>query len=477
MPTDRVRITNFGRNVRFSPGAFHEPRNEEELVEILDRHRTGRIRVVASRHAWSDLISTDDALVSVRHFDDVRVDTVDGVPRVVVGAGCQVKRLLAKLDEHGLTLPSVGLITEQTVAGATATGTHGSGRHSLSHYLLAVRIAHFDERGVPVVEDVTEGDELRAARCSLGCLGVVVSVTLPCVPQYFVWEKMTTVATVEQALALETATPLQQFFLVPHRWSYYVQQRSVSDRASRSWSAPLYRAYFLCLIDLGMHLLIKLSAAWLRSRWMVHFTFRRVVPLAILPWWRVVDRSDRALVMEHELFRHLELEAFVPDVAVAEAARFVEVVLRHADGGGVMLNEEWRSTLSTSGLLDDYERLAGSFTHHYPVCFRRILADDTLISMATGDHEAWYSISFITYVEPRDDFYELATFLARSMRRLFGARIHWGKWFPLNAEDVEQMYPRIEEFRAIATRFDPNGVFRNDFTKSVVGLGDPGPTV
>ena len=45
---------------------------------------------------------------------------------------------LAELAESKHTLPSLGLIDEQTVAGATATGTHGSGRNSLSHYVQAV---------------------------------------------------------------------------------------------------------------------------------------------------------------------------------------------------------------------------------------------------------------------------------------------------------------------------------------------------
>ncbi len=462
-------FVNFGNNVRFTPKAYYEPRSEAEVLEILERHRAGRIRVIASRHAWSELISTDDALISMEHIDDVRIEQDDLGFHAVVGAGCQVKHLLAKLNEHSLTLPSVGLITEQTIAGATATGTHGSGRHSLSHYLIGVRIAHYDENGDPVVENVDEGDQLRAARCSLGCLGVVVAVTLPCVQQYRVEEKSTPCETVEAALLLEADSPRQQFFLFPHLWTYYVQQRQVSSRTRNSWSSLLYRVYWFLCIDVGMCVLVKLSAAWFRNRWMVRLLFRRLLPMAIFPGWRIVDRSDRMLIMEHELFRHLELEAFVPDTVVADAAHFVEVVLKRADGADIKLVDEWRSPLREAGLLDDFQALRGRFTHHYPVCFRRVLRDDTLISMASGDREAWYSISLVTYVEPRDSFYEMASFLAKSMCVLFKARIHWGKWFPLEASDVEAVYPRLDVFRAIASSFDPNGVFQNRFTERVVG--------
>jgi FAD/FMN-containing dehydrogenase len=91
-----------------------------------------------------------------------------------------------------------------------------------------------------------------------------------------------------------------------------------------------------------------------------------------------------------------------------------------------------------------------------------------MISMSSGDAEAWYAISLITYVEPRDNFYRVATFLARSMRVLFDARIHWGKWFPLEAAEVGAMYPRLSEFRSVCRKYDPGGVFRNGFLRSVI---------
>ena len=302
-------ISNFGHNVRFTPGRICGPRSETELLTILREHRHGHVRVIASRHAWSSLIETDDALIDMRYFSQIRIHELNGQACVTVGGGCQLKRLLKFLNHRGLTTPSVGLITEQTVAGATATGTHGSGKHSLSHYVVSLRIACFDESGKePRIVSVTEGVDLQAARCSLGCLGVVVEVTLPCIPQYFVREKMTPKATIEEMLALEANSPLQQFFLVPHSWTYFAQERSVEPENHRSGFAAVYRVYWFLSLDVGMHLLIVFFAAWLRSRRLVRLLFGRIVPQTICPWWVVVDRSDRQLVMEHELFRHLELK-------------------------------------------------------------------------------------------------------------------------------------------------------------------------
>ena len=469
-----TEIRNFGGNVQFSPSKFYQPNSERELLDILRQHATGTIRVVASRHAWSNAIVTDDALVDMRNFREIEVREENGSYMATVGAGCQVKHLLAYLRQRGLTLPSVGLIAEQTIAGATATGTHGSGKHSLSHYLTSVRIACYPgEDRQPQIVELREGDPLRAARCSLGCLGVVVSVRLPCIPQYMVRESARHCETVEEALASESDQPIQQFFLLPHRWKYSVQQREVTD-SPRSWSASLYRAYWFLVIDLGMHLAIKTTTCLLRSRTLTRLFFRQILPLAIFPWWKVVDQSDRMLTMKHELFRHLELESFVPKEEIVDAARFVETVLKWCDGADITPLESFRERLSEHQLEAEFNAIGGTFSHHYPVCFRRILRDDTLISMASGQAEWWYSISFITYVEPRDDFYRMATFLARSMRVLFGARIHWGKWFPLTATEIESSYANLDRFREICRDHDPHGVFQNEFTSDKLSFSDDG---
>ena len=464
-------IQNFGRNVGFKPKYFYSPNGESELLDILQRHKDGKIRVVGSLHSWSNLVKTDEALIDMRHFNRVEVFKQNGKTCVKVGAGCQIKHLLKALNKQGLTIPSLGLITEQTIAGATATGTHGSGKHSLSHYIESLRVACFkgDESAAQIV-DVNEGVELQAARCSLGCLGVIVEITLPCIPQYFVQEKATFCQTIEEILELEKQAPLQQFFLMPHSWLFLAQERVVSSECRRRGLAGVYRVYWFLIIDLGMHLSLKLFASVLRSKKLIHFFFRKVAPSLISPRWVVTDRSDHALVMEHELFRHLEIELFVTRSKVSAASSFVADILKFADDANYKLSPLTLEKLRESELLDSLESIKGRFTHHYPICFRRVLPDDTLISMASGESEDWYAMSFITYVEPRDDFFALATFLANSMFELFGARIHWGKWFPQTGEQINVLYPNIDEFRTVCRQFDPQGVFRNEFIEDKLGL-------
>ncbi|MDA1231579.1 MAG: FAD-binding protein, partial [Planctomycetota bacterium] len=250
-------VRNFGNNVRFRPASRLSPKNETELLSILQSNRSGHIRVVGSKHAWSNAIETDGVLLEMDHFQHIRISEINGQSFVTVGAGCQVKTLLHALNKQGLTMPSVGLITEQTISGATATGTHGSGKHSLSHYVHSVRIACFDATGEnSQIVDITSGAELKAARCSLGCMGVVVEITLPCISQYFVEEKITPKLKIEDILDLESNSPLQQFFLLPHAWTWFAQERRVAKTPCRSGGAALYRIYWFLALDVGLHLLI-----------------------------------------------------------------------------------------------------------------------------------------------------------------------------------------------------------------------------
>jgi len=439
------------------------------VLRILDEHRSGTVRVIGAGHSWNGGIETSDALLDLRHLRQIRVHADHG--RVSVGGGCRIAEVLAHLAPCGLTLPSIGLIARQSVAGAVATGTHGSGRHSMSHYVESMRIACYDADGEAEVRTVDSGQTLRAARCSVGALGVVVEVTLKCVPQYYVCERCVWRPDLDAVLDNESAAPLQQFYLMPRTWAYLEHERSVASDNRRSGAAMLYRAYWLVVIDVLLHLGIKLTASLLRSRRMVDFIYRRLLPVCIFPKWRVTDRSDRQLLMRHDLFRHLEMEVFVQRAKLKPALDLVSEVLRAADNADYEASASLHDRIRALDMQDALEKVRGSYSHHYPICVRRVPPDDTMISMASchgmEEHD-WYAISLITFTEPRLPFQNVARFLATTMALLFNARLHWGKWFPLNSGEIERSYPGIREFRAVCKGFDPRGVFRNPFLEEAI---------
>ena len=436
---------------------------------ILDRHREGTVRVVGAGHSWNGGIETSDVLLDLRHLRQIRIH--DDLRRVSVGAGCRLSELLAHLARRGLTLPSIGLIARQTVGGAIATGTHGSGRHSMSHYVESMRIACYSAEGEAEARTVDSGQALRAARCSVGALGVILEVTLRCVPQYYVRERCVWRPGLGAILNNESTAPLQQFYLIPHTWTYLAHERTVAPENRRSGSAALYRAYWLIVIDVFLHLGIKLTASLLRSRRLADFLYRYLLPACIFPKWRVSDRSDRQLLMRHDLFRHLEMEIFVPRRHLESALNFVKEILRVAGDAGYEPSLGARDRILDLGMREALDDIRGSYSHHYPICVRRVRPDDTLISMASCHgiaEQDWYAISLITLTEPRLPFQEVACFLAAAMAPLFRARLHWGKWFPFSRALVEAGHPGLPAFRATCAEFDPKGVFRNAFLRTTI---------
>ncbi|MYH49280.1 MAG: FAD-binding protein [Gammaproteobacteria bacterium] len=226
-PRGISQVRNFGGNIRFRPRKRYLPKDEDDVLRILDEHRTGTVRVIGAGHSWNGGIETSDALLDLRHLRRIRVHS--DRRRVSVGGGCRIAEVLAHLAPCGLTLPSIGLIARQSVAGAVATGTHGSGRHSMSHYVESMRIACYDADGEAEVRTVDSGQTLRAARCSVGALGVVVEVTLKCVPQYYVCERCVWRPDLDAVLDNESVAPLQQFYLMPRTWAYLEHERSVAS--------------------------------------------------------------------------------------------------------------------------------------------------------------------------------------------------------------------------------------------------------
>jgi len=457
-------VTNFGGNTTFRPAVRYAPRTEAELLDILRRHRGQRIRAIGRLHSWSDVTVCEDVLLNLRHFDSVVVHA----DHVEVGAGCQIKRIIRELQRVGLTLPSLGLIDEQSIAGAAATGTHGSGRHSMSHYVQAVRIACYDRHtGETTIREISSGQELRAARCSLGSLGIVTSLRLPIRTQYQIEEHFRRYERLEQVLEQEAVYDLQQFFLVPWRWDYFAQHRREVD-GPRSRLAPLYRLYWGLGMDVGLHVVVWLLARWL-PKWWTRFFYRRVIARLVLIGWKVIDRSDRQLTMQHELFRHIEIEIFVARSRLAEAMGFVIWLLRHAGGEMVEAPTSVREQLQSIGKWDELASLRGQYLHHYPICIRKVLPDDTLISMSTGD-EPRYALSFISYARPRqrDGFFQFAKALAGATAALFDARPHWGKVSPLTPSELARLYPGLCEFAAVRKQIDSTDAFGNEWVRSIL---------
>ena len=110
------------------PAAVVRPRSTEEVAAAVRRAaQAGHVvRVAGAGHSFTDAVLTDGMLLSLAAMDRV-VWADPGSRRVRVQAGISLHALSEKLSRFGLALENMGDVDPQSIAGATATGTLGSG--------------------------------------------------------------------------------------------------------------------------------------------------------------------------------------------------------------------------------------------------------------------------------------------------------------------------------------------------------------
>lgn len=464
--------TNFGGNKTWR-SRLYRPANESELLDILERHAHGHIRPMGSRHSWSDAAASLDVSLDMARFDTVEPYTQGGETFVRVGAGCTLQKLLDELHARSeCTLPTLGAIKRQTISGAISTGTHGSGMPSLSHFVVAVGAAAYDAEGKARIFEYRNGDELKAARCALGCMGILMWVELRTVPKYKVEENVVVLPKLEDLRQRCQDYPLTQFALFPYCWKYLLFERkdigdprlSLRERLM-AWGCRLFNSV---VVDRILHLAIKLTllADSKAQKWLM-----KAVPHMVREYSRK-DDAEHVLTLGHHYFRHEEMEIFVPESRRDEAEDLLRCATDIFAGEAHSLAPEIKAKLRNVDLYDELVRNRGSYTHHYPFAFRRLHPEETLISMGSDAREPYYAISVFTYHKPqrRQQYYTFCFWLARCMTSLVDARLHWGKYFPLGLSHVAHAYPNLELFQRLCRKTDSNGVFRNDYTERVLGL-------
>ena len=433
--TGRTSTTwsNWAGNVTDS-AAVLSPRTQDELVEMVHSSAAAgrRIRPVGSGHSFTPIAQAGDTRLSLRHLSGiVAADRATGHVRVLAGTPLRV--LNRALDLLGLAMPNLGDIDAQTLAGATSTGTHGTGATlpGLSAGIVGLRLVTPD--GASRWVDESDPELFGAARVGLGALGVVTEIELACLPAY-------RLRAVERPDLLDAVLPRIQEHFDAHRHFelyWFPGTRRVQTKAN----------------DLVADDVDEPLAPWRRrldDELLSNTVFgaaNRVltaVPRAVLPFNAVAARAltERSYTApSHEVFvtprtvRFVESENAVPREAVADALTdLVAWVERHREPISFPVevrvaapDDMWLST--------GYERANAYVAVHQ---YHR------------GDHRAYFAA-----------FEEIVAAHA--------GRPHWGKVHGLGAEQLADLYPRHGDFVALRDRLDPERVLTNDYLDRVLG--------
>ncbi|GEK80058.1 D-arabinono-1,4-lactone oxidase [Agrococcus baldri] len=425
---------NWARSQRADPRWVHAPTTIDDVRGAVERaHRRGcTIRPVGSGHSFSAAARPDDLQLTV---DALRGVVALDVERrlVTVLAGTTVRELSALLAERGLALDNLGDIDRQTIAGAISTGTHGTGiRHrSIGASVVAATLVTGDGSVVRVSE--TEQPELLpAVRLGLGVLGVLVDVTLQCVPAFALEAVEAAVeldAVLDDWMGLLRRTDHFEFF-------WFAGTRLAVTKSNTRVDGPLAPrsaiGRFLdekVLTDIGHGALLTLSA-------LAPATSRAVNQVAArgMARGRFVEPSHQVFSAERSV-RFRELEYGIPVEALPHALREIDRALERA------------------GLLPTF-----------PFEMRAIAADDALLSTANGRDTGYIAAHRWWREDPRPLFD-----LVEPILLAHEGRPHWGKLHSLRAAALAERFPGYAEFLAVRDRLDPDRTFASAWTRRVLG--------
>jgi FAD/FMN-containing dehydrogenase len=210
---------NWAGNVGAQPAQVERPTTIEAVQELVAAAaKAGQVvRVAGAGHSFSPICATDGVLLDLIDLTGVTaIDTANQTATIL--GGTRIHQVGAPLFEAGLAIENQGDIDVQAIAGAIGTGTHGTGRSfgSFSSTLVACQIV--TAAGELLTIDGADLETLRAARVSLGLLGVMVSVTLRVVPAYKLRRRSWPVewsAAPTQWLEIEQSSRNPEFWWIP----------------------------------------------------------------------------------------------------------------------------------------------------------------------------------------------------------------------------------------------------------------------
>src|SRR5690606_22948065 len=177
--------TNWAGNFTYSASAIHEPETVDDLRRIVAS--AAKIRPLGSRHSFNALADAAEMVSLAKMDPDIRIDP--DAMTVTASGGAKYGHLAIALGEAGYALHAVAALRHVSVAGAVATGTHGSGDRSgnLATAVVAVELVTSDGE----IVRLAEGDaEFPGAVVNLGALGVVNRITLRIEPTYLVRQQV-----------------------------------------------------------------------------------------------------------------------------------------------------------------------------------------------------------------------------------------------------------------------------------------------
>jgi FAD-linked oxidoreductase len=434
---------NWARTESVRPARVERPKTAEAVQRAVQAAaRTGiRLKPVGAGHSFTGIAVATGVQLDLSDLSGI-VDVDPHRSRVTFAAGTRLHQLPGLLAPYGLAMTNMGDIDRQSIAGATSTGTHGTGGDfgGIATQIRALTLVTASGELLHISE--TENAELLpAAALGLGALGVVVDITLQLEPAFAMH-------------AVENPEPLEAVL------DAYLDRSRAADHFEFYWfphtETALTKTNTRLPGDAPLRPLGKLSR-WVDDELMANGAYRalcalgRMVPSTVPSTARLAERfsgnrdftdSSTSVFITNRTVRFREMEYALPREAVPSAVREVRALIERND---------WRVS--------------------FPIEVRSAAADDLWMSTATGRESGYIAV----HRYYREDHREYFGAVERIMRAHDG-RPHWGKMHSLGATELATMYPRFSDFTALRDRLDPAGMFANAYLDRVLGRAPERPS-
>jgi alditol oxidase len=409
------RPTNWAGNITFSARRFHRPSALEQLQHLVSE--SDRVRALGTGHSFNRIADTSGDLVSLADLPQIIEIDADRA-NVTVGGGVRYGELAEYLQRAGYAVHNLGSLPHISVAGACATGTHGSGdgNGNLATAVSAMEMVSADGELVTLGRD-TDADHFRGSVVGLGALGIVTSLTLDIVPAF------------EIRQWVYDDLPLEQ--VAAHFAEIFASGYSVS--LFTDWQAP------------------RINQAWLK---------RRASDDAWVPpqrWMGATLADSPRHPVPGMTGGNSTAQLGVPG---PWSQRLPHFRLEFTPSSGEELQSEY--LLPRQYAIDALQALAGLGDRVAPVLqiceIRTVASDDLWLSPSYQQDTVAFHFTWISDTEA------VTPVLAAIEAQLepFGARPHWGKLFSTSPDVVAGLYERLPDFRGLRAHHDPTGKFSNE---------------
>jgi xylitol oxidase len=409
-----TREHNWADNYTFSAGRIHRPGSVDELRRLVAR--SPRIRAIGTRHSFNGVADSPGDLVDLRGIDpDFLIDPERRT--VTVGGATNYGVLAAHLQPMGWALHNMASLPHVSVAGAIATGTHGSGDRLGN---LATAVAALDI--VCASGDVVtlhRGDPgFDGAVVALGALGIVTRVTLDIEPAFtmrqdafegLAWAAL--LADLDAVMSAGYSVSLFTTWSAPTVTRWWIKTRLEDGApdampAARLGTAPAAQPSLRATPE----------------------AIQRLNPFGVAGPWSERLAHFRPDVEPSPAF-HLQSEYMVPRARATTAISRLRDISEHID------RLLWATEI------------------------RSMTGDGLWLSPSFGDDRVAIHFSWLR----ETDAVAALTAEIEAMLLPLGARPHWGKILHARAAELAPLYPKVPAFRDLARSYDPTGKFRNAF--------------